>query len=573
MMQERGNLCSYIFVILLYTLILLKFLSIFESERIYVGLNRLIDGFEHGERWQRASNVDVPEEERMNEGDWLVWAFGVEPKTLNPYSSDVYSQWITFGYIFEPLLFYDFNDLQMLPHLAEGYEVSRDGLEITFHLRDDVYFSDGVQVTSDDVIFSFETAKNPAIGASIGNAFSDVERAVKVDDKVLKFELKRTYFKSLEGLSFWGFGILPKHVYEFEDVREFQQRLREPVGSGPFLFEKWSHGDSIVLRRNEHYWGERAKLERIVYRFISHSASAAQALRCGEVDIMIPKCEQYTAFSRDEDFRKQFRCLDYWSPGAPFYFIGWNEKSVFFSDKRVRLAMTYLIDRKQIISKLLDGYGAQISGPFFVQGRSCDKEIEPWPFDPVQAIELLERAGWIDRDGDGVRERGGQAFRFHLLYSGQELLYTRIARLFQDWARREGVDVVLEPMEWTSAYSRIQAGDFEAMLMGWSSEVLEDYYPLFHSSQIGQAGSNYVGFSNEDADLLLEKIRCSLDAGRRESVCRRLHRVLHEEQPYTFLFSRPSFRLIDRRFKNVRVYRLGLKYWDWYVPFEEQRYR
>jgi peptide/nickel transport system substrate-binding protein len=109
--------------------------------------------------------------------------------------------------------------------------------------------------------------------------------------------------------------------------------------------------------------------------------------------------------------------------------------------------------------------------------------------------------------------------------------------------------------------------------MGWGGDVLEDFYQIFHSSQTGNRGANYVGFNNPQADTLLEHIRRTIDETERIELCHRFHRILYEEQPYTFLFTRPAFRFLDRRFENVKIHKLGLKYWEWYVPKAKQRYR
>jgi peptide/nickel transport system substrate-binding protein len=111
------------------------------------------------------------------------------------------------------------------------------------------------------------------------------------------------------------------------------------------------------------------------------------------------------------------------------------------------------------------------------------------------------------------------------------------------------------------------------MVMGWGGDIVEDDYPIFHSSQIGKGGYNYVGFRNSEADALLEQIRRTIDVGQQDVLCRRLHRILHEQQPYTFLLARPTFRLVDKRFENVKIHKMGLNYFEWYVPKEKQRYK
>jgi peptide/nickel transport system substrate-binding protein len=580
-MDSRGGITTFFIFLLISIIILLQVLLMLQSDRFYGELNRLDElsqsaGIIRSFSRESESQSALDEESAGDEGDWLVWGFRAEPKTLNQFSveSDIYSRWITVPYIFEPLLVYDFNDLTMEPWLAESYEISRDGLEYTFRLRDDIYFSDGAPVTADDVIFTYETAVNPKVDAAdVASLFVDVEKAVKVDERVVKFFMKRPYFKALENLCFWDFGILPKHIYEFSDAEEFNNRVSDPVGSGPFVFEKWDVGREVVLRQNENYWGDKPKLKKIIYKFITNPAALVQALRSHTIDIAIPDPEQFADLLNDEKFTEEFRCLSYWSPGTPFFGIGWNQDTVFFSDKTVRLAMTHIVDREQIVSKLLKGQVRTIAGPFFIDGPQNDPNIEPYPYDLNRARELLDEAGWVDSDGDGLRDKNGVPFRFKFMYSSDDALYSRMAKLLKDEAAKVGIEVVPDPYEWSVVISRITDRKFEAMIIGWGGDILEDFYQIFHSSQIGRRGANYVGFRNEQADAIMEEFRRTLDEDRRNELCHKLHRILHEEQPYTLLFTRPFFRPVDKRFKNVKIYKLGPKYWQWYVPKEEQRYK
>jgi len=329
-MNGRRGARGFFLILLLFVIILLQVGLLVRSARFDRGVNHLVKVLERG------SGQAGGEDEQLgggtaggpageDEGDWLVWGFRVEPKTLNQFSAenDIYSRWITVPYIFEPLLVY-------------------------------IYFSDGVPVTADDVVFTYKTAVDANVdAANVANLFVDVDRAEQIDKRVVKFHLKRPYFKALENLSFWDFGILPKHVYKYDDAKEFNNRVSNPVGSGPFVFERWDTGRQVVLRRNENYWGAKPKLRKIVYRFITNAVAAVQALRSHDVDIIIPQPEQFADLANDEDFKKEFRCLSYWNPGVPFYYIGWNEDTVFFSDKRVRQAMTCIINREEIVARLL----------------------------------------------------------------------------------------------------------------------------------------------------------------------------------------------------------------------------
>lgn len=337
-MNGRRNVFSIFLFLLLSIIVLLQVLSMLKSDRFYESLNRLSDLFDKGLPLQKApekstSKKDAQKEYPGEEGDWLIWAFRVEPKTLNQINvdNDIYSRWITTPQIFEPLMVYDFDEAKLKPLLAQSYEISDDGLEITFLLRDDVYFSDGVPVTADDVIFTYETIRNPKVDAAdIANFFIDVERAEKLSDKSVRFHMKQPYFKALEVLSFWDIGIYPKHIYKFDNAEQFNKRVSEPVGSGPYVFDKWDVGQQIVLRRNENYWGPKPKIKHVVYKFITNSVAAVQAIRSGDVDITIPEPEQFADLVRQKDVGRSFDCVSYWNPGAPFYYLGWNEDKVFF---------------------------------------------------------------------------------------------------------------------------------------------------------------------------------------------------------------------------------------------------
>jgi len=590
-MSGRGGLATFFLFLFLSIIILLQVLSIVQSDRLYERLNHLNQTLEGGSRVRSVQDTQqtsavADDEYPGDEGDWLIWAFRVEPKTLNPISAetDIYTVWITIPYIFEPLLVYDFdaaNGRQLKPHLAESYEVSSDGLEITFRLRNDINFSDGTPVTADDVVFTYETMTNPKVdAANVANRYADVLKVTKIDNLVVKFSLKSRHFLSLENLSFTRTGILPRHIYQsrsgmakpFADAEQFNKRVSDPVGSGPYVFEKWDVGRTLVLRRNENYWGRKPKLKKIAYQFIANPVASVQALRSHQVDIVIPEPEQFAELANDSRFSKEFYCLSYWTPATPFYYIGWNQGTPFFSDRLVRQAMTGIINRQEIVAHLLQGHGQQITGPFYFLGPDNDPNIEPIAYDPQTSEQLLDRAGWRDTDGDGLRDKDGVPLRFKFMYSNSYALFERLAKLLKDEAAKVGVEVIAEPCEWSILWDRLNRREFQAYVAGWAGDALEDPYQLFHSSQIGGGGSNFVGFRNPEADMIIEQARRTINDAERHKLYQRLHEILHEEQPYTFLFTRPTFRLVDRRFKNVVVHKLGLNYLEWYVPTSQQRY-
>jgi peptide/nickel transport system substrate-binding protein len=574
-MNKRSGAFTFFLFAFLSAIIILKIISMNQADRLNERLNHLIDILSTT-NYSKVNHNTGTEKLTQNKGDWLIWGYRVEPKTLNQINndSDIYSRWITTPYIWEPLLQYDYDTMKLKPYLAESFSISQDGLEVDFKLRDDIYFSDGQPVTTDDVIFTYETIMNPKIdAASIAQSFADVENVVRINDKQIKFIMKRPFFKTLDNLSFVDTGIYPKHIYQFTDPAEFNKRNSNPIGSGPYVFEKWDVGSEIVLRRNEHYWGEKPNFDKVVYRFIINTVACLQALQSGQIDIMIPEPDQFADLDSDIDFKSRFYYLQYYEPRIPFFYIGWNIDTPYFSDRRIRLAMTCIINRENIISQLLKGSGRIVSSPFYTESGQNNPEIKPWPYDPERAKQLLDEAGWTDHDGDGIRDKDGKPFRFKFMYSSSNVLYIRLAKLLKDEAARIGIDVVADPYEWSVLISKITARQFEAMVMGWGGDVIDDPYQIFHSSQIGNGAANYVGFNNPETDKLIEQARMTIDEAKRNKLFQKIHSILHEEQPYTFLFERPEMRLLDRRFKNVNMHAMGLNWLEWYVPKSLQKYK
>lgn len=580
-MNGRSGIFTFFLFLFLAFVVLLQILSMVQADRMYERLNFLLD------RWEitgpgrvvgeKVSPADLPGEEYPgDEGDWLIWSLSGEPTTLFDVlaTSTWSSRWIVQGNIFESLIEYEPDDFKYRGKLAEEFSISEDGLEIYFKLRDGICFSDGKPVTTDDVIFTFETITNPGVdAASYANYFRDVERYEKVNDREIKFYMKKVYFLSLGFIG--GLPIHPKHIYEFDDPAEFNKLRTNPVGSGPYVFEKWDVGKEVVLRRNENYWGRKPKIKKIVYRFITNDIAALQALQAGETDYLRPAPEQFAEKAKDEEFRKKFYCLSYWDAGNTGYFwIGWNQLRPFFADRKVRLAMTHLVDREAIRDYILRNPDARIpTGPFYINGPQNDPNIEPWPYDPERAKELLDEAGWIDHDGDGIRDKDGVPFRFKYMISSGVYLHEQIAKLLKDSAARVGIEVIPEPYEWSVFSERVADRKFDAVSMAWGGNVESDPYQIWHSSQIEGRGSNFIGFRNAEADALIEQARETLDKDKRNKLYHQFHRILHEEQPYTFVYTRPEQRFLDKRFENVIIHKLGIDGFEWYVPKQKQKYK
>jgi peptide/nickel transport system substrate-binding protein len=571
-MNKHSGVFTFFLFSFLAAMILLQVLSMIQSDRLYERLNHLIDVNKSSFISGRPSTVTA--ESGKDSGDWLVYHLLGEPRTLNPISvdSDMSARYIYSRNIHETLFDYelDYDGVKLKPALAESMTTSGDGLEITIKLKENIWFSDGVPVTADDVIFTYSAIKDPGVDAEdLRGYYANIKDVVKIDGKTVKFILTEEYWITVESIGV--FSVLPKHIYQYQDPAEFNKKRSEPVGSGPYVFEKWDVGQQVVLRKNENYWGKKPAIDKLVFKFITNSTAAFQSLRSNDIDYFEPSSEQYKEMSEDKEFVNKFHILSYWEPSAGFSYIGWNQSKEYFKDKTVRVALTSAFDRESVAKNIGMGYSKVISGPFYLKGKQNDSEIKPWPYDPEKAKTLLTEAGWVDNNNDGIREKNGVKFQFKLSYSSGGATTERIVKAFKDDLAKVGIDVILDPVEWSIYLTRMHSRDFDASIAGWGGTIESDPYQLFHSSQI-DGGSNYCGFSSAEGDKLIEVARRTLDPNERYELYHQFHKLLHEEQPYTFLLARPTFVFLDKRFENVKIHTLGIDLLEWYVPKDKQRY-
>ena len=183
----------------------------------------------------------------------------------------------------------------------------------------------------------------------------------------------------------------------------------------------------------------------------------------------------------------------------------------------------------------------------------------------------MRRRDGRDSDGDGIRDKDGVAFRFEFLLPTGSETGEKIATILKEELSRSGIDMSIRKIEWAVFIQSITERKFDAVTLGWSLGVESDPYQLWHSSQ-AEEGSNFVGFKNPRADVLIEEAREEFSRPKRIKKYEEFSRILHEEQPYTFLFARKSTVVVHRRFHNVRLYPLGFDTREWFVPEGLRKY-
>lgn len=504
-------------------------------------------------------------------------AIGAEPDTLNPLTaSDAYSSQIL-DMVNDSLIERDRDTLEFKPKIASRWEIAKDHLSYIFYLRQDVHWQDGVLLTADDVVYSFQKIQDPKVEAPFLRVYyADVEKVEKLDNFTVKFIYKKPYFL---GLSVCGsMPILPKHL--FDDGSDFNSHplARKPVGSGPYKFLEWKTGQKIVLVRNENYWGVKPAIQKIEYKIVGDDTVSLQLLKKNEIDYAPLRPIQWMRQTDSEKFNSQFQKLKYILPG--FNFIGWNSLSPFFADKNVRRAMTLLIDRQKILEKINYGLGQVVESPFFVGGPQYNADLQKLLYNPKLALELLNQAGWKDTNGDGILDDGGKSrqkneeenninikrFEFTFLYPASSKFSERMAPLLKEDLAKVGIVMNIERIEWAAFLGRIEGKKFDATSLGWSAGFEDDSYQVWHSSQAKiERGSNFVSFTNAEADQLIENARTEFDTNKRNQLYYDLQKIIADQQPYTFLFSSNSLLAVSRRFDNVIVHKTGINILEW-VP-------
>lgn len=486
---------------------------------------------------------------------------GAEPGTLNPIiATDAAASSIN-SHIYEALVDRDYDTLEIIPQLAERWEISPDKLRFRFYLKKGVLWSDGVEFTADDVIYSYKIMKDPKTASATQKVYYiDVKDVRKISRYVVEFRYNIPYYLALEICG--GLSIVPKHI--FDDGSDFNTHKngRFPVGTGPYKFEKWVTGKKIILSANDKYRGHKPEIKRVIYTIITEPNVALQMLKKGDIDVMAVRDIQWMRQTNSEKFLNSFYKLKYYVPN--YNYIGWNARSPFFKDRRVRLAMTHFINREEILKKLKFGLGTIVSGTFYINSKSYNKRVKNWAYDPARGKELLKEAGWIDSDNDGILDKNGRKFSFTFTISSGSKFSERLTSILKEDLSKAGIEMNINRYEWAVFVKKLDERDFEAVTLGWSLGYSDDGYQLWHSSQIDK-GSNFCSFKNAEADRIIVEARREFDEKKRTKLYHRLHEIIHYEQPYTFLFCNPELVVVSKRFDNVKVHVKGLNFHEWKV--------
>jgi len=472
-----------------------------------------------------------------------------QPRYLNPILAGANDLDVDISRLVYSSLFKLDRNLELQNDLATEYELSEDKTEYTVHIRSDVHWHDGEALTADDVVFTIRSIQTEDYGSPNSVAFDGVT-VEKVDDYTVKFILKQPYAPFLTSLAV---GIAPEHVWETIAPQNaaLAEQMIKPVGSGPYQFmeikTRRKTGDitEFVLARSENYYGKRQLLDQIIFSFFDTHEEAKQALAAGNVDGIGFLPLQLLNETADD------RSLEIHRMQLPQYFgLFFNQmQSELLADEGIRNALALAIDRTSIVETALQGEGEELYLPIPPGVFAYNDSIAPPPYNVEAARQNLEEAGWVDADGDGVREKDDTRLHFKITTTDWPE-YVRTAEVVQQQWLDIGVETEIEHYGAGSIQQAIiRPRDYEVLLFGEILSAEPDPYPFWHSTQTRSPGLNFSMFKNEEVDKLLEEARKSMDQDERRDKYEQFQGIVLDKKPALILY-RPYYLFTTK--KDVR---------------------
>jgi len=498
-------------------------------------------------------------------GGTLVDAMSGEPSGLIAMMAGESSASAIASNIFNSLLKYDKN-LELTGELAQSWDVSSDQKTITFHLKPNLKWADGMPLTSEDVLFTWNTVTDDKTRSPYGADYKLVKKAEAPDSKTFKVSYAQPYAPALDSWS--GLHILPKHLLKEQDINN-TPFSRNPVGSHYYQLDQWKKGESLSLKRNPNATQGQAKIDHLVSRIIPDRASQFLELMADNIDSMSLNSIQYARiFPSRPDLNAKI--AQYKELGNSYTYLGFNLKHKPFDDVRVRQAVNYAIDKQEIIDGVLLGLGLPVASPYKPGTRWSNPKLQPYPYDPQKAIALLKEAGFEDHDYDGILDRDGQPLSFEIL-TNQNKEREMSAVLVQRRLKEIGVDVKIRVVEWATFISRfIKTGDFNVVLLGWGLGLEPDQFNIWHSSQQAPGQFNFIGYKNPKVDKLLEAGRLELNPDKRMKIYHEFAEILLEDSPIVYLSAGYSLQGVHKRIKGIDepppAAGIGHNSYDWFIP-------
>jgi peptide/nickel transport system substrate-binding protein len=521
--------------------------------------------------------------------DRIIAAIPADCESLNPLFSFSFQEVNITELLYLSLVQHEWNDstgdVVSNPMVAKNWSWNNDSTSVTVILRDDIKWRDGVNLTAEDVIFSFDVYSDPAVQSRLFGTFNKfyLEKDQHIDLNK-SFASDNSYkliinFKpnSSPGLFDIDLPIIPKHVFSKLDRKNFAQQEKgiDSVTSGPFYLYKWNTGQSIILRTDEKsFLHKPGTVKELIFKVIPDYNSRVTQLKNGEIDFMDNvKPDQAAGLKALKNIiitPVKGREYDYaaWNNIDPQSFsVNKSKPNTLFANANVRTALSYAINREEILSGFLGNNGELAVGPVApIFKDAFNKNLKPIEFNPDKAKELLTAEGWTDPGNNGIIQKNGKEFSFTLNYSGVNPRREFAATVIKNNLKAVGIDVKTEPLEPGVFLEKMFSHKLDAWLGGWSVPIPLDLKPYWFSD-LSTAQLNVAVYKNPAVDELLEKIEKTKYSSDRNILYLKLQEILYRDNPVTFLYWIDNITAYNSRLENIKISPLGSvnHCWNWAV--------
>ncbi len=520
-----------------------------------------------------------------------------EPDRLNPsLTTSGYARYV-FANIFQELLSFDPNTLKEVPILAKSrpqVEVTDDGVNFTYELFENATWSDGKPVTAQDVIFSFKTIFNLNIAEAApyrpGYFFVTDISVDPANDKKFTVHTNEAYFVAETSIN--GMTILPAHVFDPEnlmgkytladmitkgeeltedaDMKAFAELFTSApysrdgdklIGSGAYQVRNWEEGQVITLSKIDNWWADEghpnvsAYPDSLIYRVSTDQATSINSLKDELIDVNVQvDANDFVELQSNEFIKEHY---NFHTPDAfVYYYLAFNNEDPQLSDKRVRRALTHLVDFDFLINEQFHGMATKMNNtPVLSSKPYFDKTLKAIEFDLNKAKTILDEAGWKDSNSNGTldKEIDGELVELEIDYivSPGSKFANAMAELIKDNAIQVGVQINIIPREFRAALQQdIAPRNYQMFgLAASGSPMPDDFKQLWHTSSNTPRGGNRVQFGNAETDAIIDKIRVTIDENERADLYKQFQKIIYDEQPMVFLFAPKERIIISKRFE------------------------
>ncbi len=464
----------------------------------------------------------------------LVMIIESSPTNLDPrVGTDAQSERID-ELIFDPLVHRD-DHFNIVPWVAERWEIP-DSRTYIFHLRKGIHFQDGQPLTSRDVKWTLDSIRDGSLITLKTTTYKLVDHVDTPDDSTVLIHLSEPDGTLLYNLSDGAFGIVP-----YGSGKQFS---RNPIGSGPFRFVLQEPDSQVVLQRNDSYWNQPAKIERVRMAIVPDATSRALELRKGSADISPGgslSADMVNTLRRDHNLEIEQQ------PGTVLAYLAFNLRDPILKDVRVRQALAYAIDRSAMLHYLFGDQGRLADSVLPPQHWAYNGDVAHYPHDPGHANALLDASGY---------KRGKDGIRFHLTMKTSTEETTRLlAAVLQQQLREAGIALDIRSFEFATFYADVVKGSFQLYSLRWigGNEDPDIFYYAFHSSSFPPKHANRSYYANPEMDRLIEAGRATVDQGRRKQIYAQIQQILARDLPYIDLWYFDNVVVHSARVRNLRV--------------------